>query len=81
VLTSCKLVVSPSLRERVTGPSAPDQVMLNGVPTVMPAKVGSVNSTVALATATAAAATMTLVNCILYGLKGLEKSCDGVVVD
>ncbi len=45
---------------------APAQVMLNGVPTLMPPKLLLVNITVwALATARAEAARRNLVNCIL----------------
>ena len=71
MLTVCKLEAGPFLRVRVTAPEAPVQVMLKGVPAVIPAKVGSVNCT-ALATAKAAAARKTLANSILYELNGFE---------
>jgi len=50
----------------VTAPEAPDQVMLNPLPTAMPPKDGSVKITAATwLTAKAAAAKRTFENCIL----------------
>ena len=65
VLTVTKAVDGPSLSVRVTGPSAPDQVRLKGLPAVMVLKVGLVNSTAAWAIAKAAVATMSLEKSII----------------
>lgn len=67
-LTVFKAVEGPSLRVRVTGPEAPDQLMLKADPAVTPLKDGFVNLT-AWATAKAAAAAKRAVNCILEELK------------
>jgi len=72
VLTVCRLVVSPFLRVKVTPPEAPDQETLNGEPATIPEKLGLVNWT-ALVTAKAAAARMSLVNCILTDLVVFKK--------
>jgi hypothetical protein len=63
VLTVTKANGGPSFRVRVTAPTAPVQVRLNGWPAVMELKDGLVNST-AWASATAAAAMRNLENCM-----------------
>lgn len=68
VLTVTKAVEGPSLRVRVTAPTAPDQVTLKAWPAVTELKFGLVNWT-ACATAKAAAAAMNFENCILVELK------------
>lgn len=64
--TVCKLVEGPSFRRRVTGPSAPLQVMVTGTPAVMLESSAAVLViSTALATASIAAARRALENCIL----------------
>jgi hypothetical protein len=73
VSTVFKLVEGPFFRRIVTAPLAPDHVRLNGVPVLTLAndEAGIVNCA-ALARAKAAAATRTLENCILMGLRVFE---------
>lgn len=63
-LTVMRALGGPSLSVRVTGPLAPDQVMLKGSPAVTELKDGLVNST-ACARAKVAAATKIVENCMI----------------